>query len=293
MVSANQERIGPYRLSNLVLTGQTSQVWEVYHDLKRQKFAIKMLLAQYRLDKEQVGYLKHEFEVGTKLVHPNVIKIYELGTHLKSPYIVMELFAFPNLKQYINRGAERLAYFVPGIISQAAGGLAYLNEQGWIHRDVKPDNFLMDFEGHVKLIDFALAYRKPTGLGKLFASKPKVQGTLSYMSPEQIRGQLVDERSDVYSFGCLVFHLVHGKPPYTASTAPELLQKHLRSTPPRLDAMNKNVTPEFAELVQRTLAKDPKKRPESLTGFLREFSRLRVFKIAPRAPAADDEPAEA
>ncbi len=284
MVSASQERIGPYRLSNLVLTGQTSQVWEAYHDLKKEKFAIKMLLSQFSQDREHVAYLKHEFEVGSKLKHPNVIRIYELGKHQGSPYIVMELFAYPNLKQYINRGADRLAYFVPGIIKQAGEGLAYLNQQGWIHRDVKPDNFLMNFEGEVKLIDFALAYRVPKGLGKLFASKPKVQGTLSYLAPEQIRREAVDERTDVYSFACVVFQLVYGKPPFTAPSAPELLQKHLRAVPPRLEAMNKNVTPEFSDLIIRALAKRPKDRPESLEAFLREFARTRVFKVAPRAP---------
>ncbi len=285
VVSASQERVGSYRLVKLVLTGQTSQVWEAVHEVSRERFAIKMLLSEYRQDREHVAYLKHEFEVGRKLAHPNIVKFHDLGTHHKSPFVVMDLFPFPNLKQYVNQGAERLAYFVPGIVRQAAEGLAYLNDQGWVHRDVKPDNFLMDYEGVVKLIDFALAYRARHGLARLFGGGQKsVQGTMSYLSPEQIRREPLDERSDVYSFACMAFHLIHGKPPFTAPAPNELLQKHLRSTPPRLDALNKNVTPEFGELLARMMAKRPRDRPESLTAFLREYRGVRVFKIPPKVP---------
>src|SRR5690606_33989896 len=114
------------------------------------------------------------------------------------------------------------------IIREAAAGLAYVHSQGWIHRDVKPDNFLVNDEGHVKLIDFNIAIKKPGLLGKLLPTKSKVQGTQSYMSPEQIRGDNIDERADLYSFGCTLHELVCGKPPFTGTTTNDLLNKHLR-----------------------------------------------------------------
>ena len=130
----------------------------------------------------------------------------------------MELFAAPNLKQWINQGSRGARAAWPASSSaKAAEGLAYFHSQGWIHRDIKPDNFLMNPKGDVKLIDFALAVRRKGGLARLFAGKTKVQGTRSYMSPEQIRGQPLDERADIYSFGCMVYEAarrqaaVHGQ----------------------------------------------------------------------------------
>jgi serine/threonine-protein kinase len=185
-----------------------------------------------------------------------------------------------NMKRRILQGIDKIAYLLPQIIDQAAEGLGYLNSLGWVHRDVKPDNFLVSDDGQVKLIDFALAQRSKTGLGRLLAKRSKVQGTRSYMSPEQIRGGAVDIRADVYAFGCMMHELLAGKPPFTGSSSNELLQKHLRSTPPPLEAFNKNIAPEFAQLVRQALSKDPAKRPESVN----EFRHSRVFKIPPQPP---------
>ncbi|KKK74568.1 hypothetical protein LCGC14_2882460, partial [marine sediment metagenome] len=161
-----------------------------------------------------------------------------------------------------------------------AEGLSYFNRQGWVHRDIKPDNFLVNDDGEVRLIDFALAQRSRRGLSRLLAMKGKVQGTRSYMSPEQIRGGALDARSDVYAFGCTLHELISGKPPFTGATANELLQKHIRSTPPALEASNKNITAEFAQLVRRALSKDPDKRPETVD----EFRVNKVFKVPPQPP---------
>lgn len=286
MARASQENVGPYRLLNLIMTGQTSQVWEAINSNDQQRRALKMLLSDYARDREHTAYLKNEFEVGRQLKHPRVVHVFEMGMHQRSPYLVMEYFPFPNLKQFIRRGPESFAYLVPQIVEQAAEGLAYFNGQGWIHRDIKPDNYLIDGEGNVKLIDFALALKQRTGLARLFGGKiKKIQGTRSYMSPEQIRGQALDIRADVYSFGCMVHELVSGKPPFTGTSSNELLNKHLKAPPPPLAAANKNVTPEFTLLVQRTMAKQPERRPESMEKFLNEFRAIRMFRETPKRPA--------
>lgn len=278
--------LGSYRLLNVVMTGQTSQVWEAIHDAQGERFAIKILLSDFRRDREHVAYLKNEFAVGKALHHPRVIRIVEYSTDKISPYLVMELYPFPNMKQLLRQGIEQIGHLVPKVIGQAAEALAYFNEQNWIHRDIKPDNFLVSSEGDVKLIDFALAERPKSGLARLFARRSKVQGTRSYMSPEQIRGQPLDIRADLYSFGCTIFELVGGRAPYTGGSSDELLTKHLKSPPPPLAAVNPNVTPEFADLVRRTLAKRPDDRPESMSAFAREYRNLRVFKETPKAPSA-------
>ncbi len=277
--------IGPYRVLNILMTGRTSQVYEVMDDRRQERFAVKTLLSEFRRDKEQVGYLKHEYLVGSKMHHDRVIRIYEFGVERGAPYVLMELFPVQNMKWFILRGVDRIAYLLPKIIEQAAEGLAYFHEQGWIHRDVKPDNFLMSPEGEIKLIDFALAWRRQGALGQLFSGRPKIQGTRSYISPEQIRRQPLDFRSDVYSFGCMLHELVSGKPPYTASSANELLVKHLKAAAPSLDAVHRNVTPQFAQLVRSMLAKNPKGRPDAMAQFLKDFKAIRMFKEMPTAPA--------
>jgi serine/threonine protein kinase len=158
-----------------------------------------------------------------------------------------------------------------------------MHTKGWIHRDIKPDNFLVGRDGETKLIDFTIAEKKKSGLGKLFY-RTKVQGTRSYMSPEQIRGQALDERADVYSFGCTLFEATTGKAPYTGSTPNDLLNKHLQASIPSPVAINQNITPEFASLVKRMIAKRPEDRPASMWDFLKEYRVTKVFKKPPRIP---------
>lgn len=276
--------IGPYRLLNVVHTGQTSQIWQAFHDGDQKIYGIKTLQGKFRRDREQLGYLRWEAAVGQKMVHERIVQIYLYASDRGNRYLAMEWFPAPNMKRRILAGIERIAHLVPKIIEQAAEGLAYFNQMGWVHRDVKPDNFLVTNDGQVKLIDFALAQRIKTGLSRLLAPRTKVQGTRSYMAPEQIRGVAQDIRTDVYGFGCTIHELLSGKPPYTGVSADELLRKHLKASPPSLEAFDRNVTPEFASLVRRSLSKEPSKRPQSMDDFLLEFRGIRVYKRAPRAP---------
>jgi serine/threonine-protein kinase len=271
------------------MTGQTSQVWEALHEEKRQRFAIKTLLNDFQKDREHVGYLRHEYDVGRTLDHHNIIDVYEMGKDRRiGPYIVLELFPAPNLKARIKHDGKAMRWMIPRVVEEAAAGLAHFNAQGWVHRDVKPDNFLVDDEGHTRLIDFALAQRPKKGLAKLLGGRSKVQGTRSYMSPEQIRGKALDVRADVYSFGCSMYELVAGKAPYTGVSANELLNKHLRSPPPSLVAADKNVTEEFSELVRRCLFKVPSARPESVAAFLNELRGIRVYRRTPDRPVESE-----
>ena len=284
MTLASQEHIGPYRLLNIVKTGQTSQVWAVINDNDQQRLAIKILLSDFRKDREHLTYMKQEAIVGKTLDHPLVIKIHEFAFDHRMPYLVMEYFPAPNMKEILQQVRAEVAYLMPKIVEGAAEGLAYFNEHGWIHRDIKPDNFLVNMQGTVKLIDFALAQRKKGMIGRLFGGRSKVQGTRSYMSPEQIRGEPLDVRSDIYSFGCTIFHLVSGRPPYTGSNSNDLLNKHLKAQLPVLEALERNASTEFSELIRSTMAKDPSRRPESMAKFLSEFRVMPMFKKPPEPP---------
>lgn len=156
-----------------------------------------------------------------------------------------------------------------------------------MHCDVKPDNFLLNEDSDIRLIDFSIAQRiSKNPLARLFGGKPLIQGTRSYMSPEQIRGRPLDARSDVYSFGCVLYELVTNKLPYTGVNPDELLNKHLRAGIPSVLVHNNQATNELNELIRRMMAKEPADRPASFSDMLKEFRALRPFKAAPKAAAS-------
>jgi serine/threonine-protein kinase len=275
----SHDYVGRYRLLNLLRSGKTCQVWEVIDDVAGERLAIKLLLSDFRRNREEVGYMRHEFEVGNKLHHPRVITIRDFGVNRDNVYLAMELFPAPNIKQVIQQHFDTIAPLAHRSITQAAEGLAYFHEQGWIHRDIKPDNFLMKPTGEVKLIDFALAQRRRGGFLRFFSrTSTKIKGTRSYMAPEQIRGQSLDERADIYSLGCTIFELLAGKPPFTGGTTAELLNKHLKAAPPSLQSVTRNASDGITQLLKRMMAKLPKARPRDCNEFLQEFRSIEVFK---------------
>jgi serine/threonine protein kinase len=282
---ANREYVGPYRLLYIVATSRTALIAEALLDAERRRVAIKMLRPEFTRDKEQIGLFKHEYAVGHAIEHERLVHIYELAVERDLVYMSMEFFPDRNLKQAIQQGAERIAHQAPKIIEQAAEGLAHFHSQGWIHRDIKPDNFLVNRHGEVKLIDFALAQRPKGGFARLIGGKAKVQGTRSYMAPEQIEGKHLSLQTDLYSFGCSLYELIRGKPPYTGISSNELLSKHLKAPIPLLSQGASNVTQEFAGLVKRMMAKNPADRPATMDDFLQEFRNIKLFVRSPQPPA--------
>jgi eukaryotic-like serine/threonine-protein kinase len=276
--------IGPYRLLNVVHTGHASLIWQAYDDAKQRIVGIKTLLEKDTRDREQVHFLRWEYTVGQKIKHPHIIEIYDSPFDGSLPYFAMEWFSSPNMKQRFLQGAEKLAPLMPKIIEQSCEALSHLHKMGWVHRDVKPDNFLVADDGEVKLIDFALAQRCRRGLAKWLTPRAKiVQGTKSYISPEQIRGLALDGRADLYSFACTLHEVLAGKPPFTGASTNDLLNKHLKSSPPSIEGYNTNITSEFSQLIRRSLSKNRDSRPKSVDDFLREFRMMRLFKTNPAA----------
>lgn len=288
-MASTRDYLGKYRLIRMIRAGATCQVWEAVDDVVHRRVALKALQPEVRRDKDEIAFLRHEFEVGKGLKHPHVIEVYDFHMEREVPFLVLELSKARNLKLMMQeRGVEALAHMARKILEQASEGLYYFHSQGWVHRDIKPDNFLVSDEGDVKLIDFALAQRRPTGLSKLFGGRSKVQGTRSYMAPEQIRGKAVDWQADIYSFGCLVFEFLSGRMPFTGVSPEDLLKKHLFTPPPPLTAANQNVTQEFSDIVSRMMDKKQEGRPKSMEEFLTALRSLRMFKRQPKPPALAD-----
>jgi serine/threonine protein kinase len=284
-----EEVIGGYKVLKHLVTGQTSQVWEVVEANSGRHFAMKLLLPEKLHDGPSRRFLMHEARVGIELTHPNIIRIVKVGDDPTNPFFVMEFFPAGNLKlRLMHREVAFLREKAQDILKQAATAFAFMNAKGFVHRDIKPDNILVANSGDVRIIDFALAQRlekRPSFFAKVFRKKAKPQGTRSYMSPEQIRGQPLDGRADIYSFAATAFEIVTttadrpGRPPFVASTSHELLTKHLTDKPVTPQAFNRDVTDQFSQLLMRMLAKKREDRPRDFHEVLMKMRTMTVFKV--------------
>lgn len=277
--------LGNYRLARLIRIGSSCQVWEAIDSTTQERFALKVLRPDQRKNRVEVGALKHEFEVASEFSHKNLIKIIKFTVESDLPFLVLELFSELNMKQALRRGPESLAYMLDSILEQSVEALYYLHSKDYVHCDVKPDNFLVSRTGEVKLIDFTISQKVPKGFARLFRRKAKsVQGTRSYMSPEQIKGLPLDGRSDIYSMGCVMYELVVGKPPFTGESPNDLLNKHISAPIPSPLVANENVTSDYANLIRQMMAKKPDQRPESMWDVLKLVRGVKIFKKPPRIP---------
>lgn len=272
--------LGSYRLIKHLATGQTSQVYEVVEGGSNRHLAMKVLLPEKIAEKEARNFLLHEADVGLQLAHPNIIRIFHVNKSRNNPFFIMEYFIAGSIRLRMQR--KEKSFFVEkakDVLRQTATGLAFMHSEGWVHRDIKPDNILVNSAGDVKLIDFAIGCRIPTGFSKLIGRYPKAAGTRSYMAPEQIRGQYIDGRADIYSFGCMCYEIAtNGKLPFTGSSNQDLLNRHLRDKPVSPDIHNKEITKEFSELVLRMLAKKPEARPPDFHELMISLRSIKIWK---------------
>lgn len=285
------ETIGGYRLAKLMMTGQTSQVWEVVELASGRHFAMKLLLPEKLRLPEFRRSLFHEAAVGIRLRHPNVIRIISVNRDRDNPHFIMEFFPAGSLKLRIMRKQfDFIKERAHDIFRQWATALAYMNESGWVHRDVKADNVLVNAAGELRVIDFALAtrVRRRGFFSRLFSRRSagkvtRTSGTRSYMSPEQIRNEPLDGRADIYSFAASAYEVVTGRPPFRAITPAELLQKQLLEKPVHPMVHNPEVTEEFGDLLLHCLAKRREDRPKNFHEVLIALRGMRVFKGEPAA----------
>ncbi len=288
--TTSDDRIGGYRCIRTIHPGHASIVIEVVQESTQRRYALKQLLASHAGDREEYRTFAQEARLGMEFRHPNLIRVLEFVKDRAQPYFLMELFGGHHLKLCI---ARPQLYPMPKaqlhrIIQQAAGALSYMHGKGWVHRDVKPENILVNKSGEVRVIDYALARRVAGGLSRLFGGKVPREGTRSYIAPEQIRCEPPSPSADIYSLGITCYELACGRPPFRANSSQELLQKHLGEKPIPLTSHNKLVTPEFNELVLRMIQKRPADRFGSLDEVLSRLRAIRIFSDDPDPMAGRD-----
>lgn len=263
-------KLGPYEIQSQLGAGGMGEVYRAHDPRLRRDVAIKVLPAFVSRDPDRLRRFEQEARVVGALNHPNIIAVYDVGTHEGVPYLVTELLEGSSLR-------GRMAGPIPARKAteygvQIAHGLAAAHEKGIVHRDLKPDNIFICRDGRAKILDFGLAKLSGpessdatvTNLGGIEQTgSGVVLGTAGYMSPEQVRGEKADSRSDIFSFGVILYEALSGQRAFTGSTAADRASAILKEDPPNLRASGLNISPALARIVYRCLEKLPQERFES------------------------------
>ena len=279
MSSADQPgRTGPYRHIRLVYAGQSSQLWKARDERDGKIVAVKRLLPT-RADREHVALLNNERRVAESLKDSSsFLKVYDAGRDGGIPYLILEWFPAPSVGQLVKLGYETYSPVLPQLIPALFEPLIPLHAAGWVHCDIKPDNFLFSPDLGVKLIDFAITEKKRSNLLARFLPKSKtIRGTATYISPEQIDHRAIDGRTDLYSLGATILELLTAAAPFSGNTLGELLNKHRTGAVPSAAARNRNVTPRFDAFLKSLLSPDPAGRPATAQEAFSLVKRIPIF----------------
>jgi Tol biopolymer transport system component len=260
-----------YTIVSKIGAGGMGEVYRARDTRLDREVAIKILPANYSTDPDRLKRFEQEARATSALNHPNILTVYDIGTHEGSPYIVAELLAGAELRDQLNDGvlSERKAI---DYAQQIAQGLAAAHEKGITHRDLKPENLFVTTDGRVKILDFGLAKLRPQrneaisseiATEKQITDPGTVMGTVGYMSPEQVRGQVVDHRSDIFSFGSILYEMLSGQRAFRRETMAETMTAILKEEPPELTTLNSRVSAQLERVVSHCLEKRPEERFQS------------------------------
>jgi len=262
------EMLGPYKISGLLGEGGMGAVYRARDTRLHRDVAIKVLTAITLNDQERLQRFEQEARATGMLNHPNLLTVYDVGNHAGTPFLVSELLEGETLSARLLRGAIPPRKAIE-MASQMAQGLAAAHEKGVVHRDLKPDNIFVSREGRVKILDFGIAKLNPKSGAdgptfQMAATEPgMVLGTVGYMSPEQVRGEVVDQRSDIFSFGTILYEMLTGERAFKRNSSIETLSAILKEEPPDLTERIPNIPPSLERLVRRCLEKDREHRFQS------------------------------
>lgn len=256
------ENVGPYRIIEQLGQGGMATVYKAYHASLDRYVAIKVLHPAFGEDPSFTARFQREARVVAKLEHPNIVPIYDYAEHEKRPYLVMKFIEGNTLKAKLDKDPLTSKEILT-VVEAVGSALAYAHRQNVLHRDIKPSNVLVADDGQIYLADFGLA--RIAQLGESTLSGDMIIGTPQYISPEQAMGvKDLDERTDLYSFGVMLYELVVGKVPFNADTPFSIIHDHIYSPLPLPRKVNPNVSEQVERVLLKALAKNRLDRYENV-----------------------------
>ncbi|MGD8374878.1 MAG: protein kinase [Acidobacteriota bacterium] len=262
-------RLGPYEIDAPIGAGGMGEVYRARDTRLGRDVAVKVLPPSLAASPDRMARFEQEARTAGMLNHPNLLVVHDVGTHGGSPYLVTELLEGRTLSAMLQDGALPERHAVDHA-AQVARGLAAAHEKGIVHRDLKPGNLFVTADGRVKILDFGLAKLRGTEVSEEMETVARsaapvtetgvVMGTVGYMSPEQVRGETVDHRSDLFSLGVVLYEMLCGERPFQAGTSAETMTAILREDPRELPEVDPGLSPALDRLVRHCLEKSPERR---------------------------------
>ncbi|HKA18136.1 MAG TPA: protein kinase [Blastocatellia bacterium] len=284
------DHIAHYDILAQIGSGGMGEVYLAQDNRLGRRVALKLLPAAFSHDRDRLRRFEQEARAAGMLNHPNVLTIHDIGAHEDSPYIVSELLTGETLRERLRRPLPLRS--VVDYALQVARGLAAAHEVGIVHRDLKPENLFVTKDGRVKILDFGLAKLKPASAGintdvstRLQGTAPGVvMGTVGYMSPEQVRAEEVDHRSDIFAFGAILYEMLAGRRAFEGDSAVEVLNAILKEEPPEISEPKREVPPALVRVVRHCLEKSREDRFQSMADLAFHLEALPA--AAHREPSA-------
>lgn len=264
-------RLGPYEIQSLLGAGGMGEVYRAHDSRLNRTVAVKVLPASFSADRDRLQRFAQEARAAAALNHPNILSIFDIGEEQGSPYVVSELLEGQTLREKLMSGPLPTRRVIEYAV-QVARGLAAAHEKGIVHRDLKPENLFLTNDGRVKILDFGLAKLTRPELASDSGDAPTVQvatetglvmGTAGYMSPEQVRGKATDHRSDIFSFGAIIYEMISGKRAFHGESSADTMSAILKEEVPELADSARNVPPGLERIVHHCLEKHPSQRFQS------------------------------
>jgi serine/threonine protein kinase len=274
MALAPGTKLGPYEILAPLGSGGMGDVYRAKDTRLGREVALKILPESFASEGDRLRRFEQEARAVAALNHPNILAVFDIGQHNGSPFLVSELLEGETLRGVMERGAlpqrKTIEYGV-----QVAHGLAAAHEKGIVHRDLKPENIFVTRDGRIKILDFGLAKLAQKAATNPNASANEatmtsshtavgvVMGTASYMAPEQVRGETVDARTDIFAFGAVLYEMLSGQRAFRRDTSAETMTAVLKEDPPELTETSRIVSPALDRTVRRCLEKNPEQRFQS------------------------------
>jgi serine/threonine protein kinase/Tol biopolymer transport system component len=271
MAPASGQKIGPYQVIGQIGAGGMGEVYRAHDARLGRDVAIKLLPTSFSSDPDRLQRFAREARAAAALNHPNILAIYDIGESEGAPYIVSELLEGETLRERLRNGAVPLRKAIDCAL-QVTRGLAVAHDKGIVHRDLKPENIFLTEDGRTKILDFGLAKlthpeqsdsASEAATVQVVTDAGTVMGTAGYMSPEQVRGKIADQRSDLFSFGAILYEMISGKRAFHGDSPADTMSAILKEEPPELSEAARQVPPALERIVHHCLEKNPGQRFQS------------------------------